>query len=77
MSVIRRIRAPVGPTIPPWKVRTNSIPLRGVTVKGKGERVRYALEQTPMLIRYLEDYFAAPFAYPKLAPALAALFQKK
>ena len=55
-----------GPTIPPWKARTNAIPLRGITVDGKGDRVRYALEQTPMLVRYLEDYFAAPFPYPKL-----------
>ena len=50
-----------GPTIPPWKPRTNAIPLRGITVEGKGDRVRYALEQTPVLVRYLEDYFAAPF----------------
>jgi cytosol alanyl aminopeptidase len=55
-----------GPTIPPWKGRKNAIPLRGVTVEGKGDRVRYALEQTPMLLRYMEDYFAAPFPYPKL-----------
>ena len=55
-----------GPTIPPWKTRTNAIPLRGITVEGKGDRVRYALEQTPVLVRYLEDYFAAPFPYPKL-----------
>ena len=56
----------MGPTIPPWKNRTNAIPLRGITVEGKGDRVRYALEQTPVLVRYLEDYFAAPFPFPKL-----------
>lgn len=55
-----------GPTIPPWKTRANAIPLRGVTVEGKGDRVRFALEQTPVLVRHLEDYFAAPFPYPKL-----------
>ncbi|MCE9521657.1 MAG: M1 family metallopeptidase [Alphaproteobacteria bacterium] len=55
-----------GPTVPAWKQRTAAIPLRGITVSGKGDRVRYALEQTPMLLRYLEDYFATPYPYPKL-----------
>ncbi len=55
-----------GPTIPPWKTRPNPIPLRGITVEGKGDRMRHALEQTPVLVRYLEDYFAVPFPYPKL-----------
>ena len=55
-----------GPTIAASKLRAYSLPLRGVTVSGKGERARYALKETPALIGFLEAYFAAPFAYPKL-----------
>ena len=55
-----------GPSLPPVKDRTTAVPVRGVTVKGKGERSRYALQETPPLLRYLEDYFAAPYPYPKL-----------
>lgn len=55
-----------GPIVPPSRLRKNTVPLRGVTVAGKGDRVRFALNQTPPQIRYLEDYFAAPFPYPKL-----------
>ena len=31
--------------------------LRGVTVRGKGEQIRYALEHTPALVTLLENYF--------------------
>jgi len=55
-----------GPTIPPSKLRQTDIPLRGITVAGKGERSRYALIETPPIVRYLEDYFATPYPYPKL-----------
>jgi len=54
-----------GPTVPAFKGRP-PVPLRGLTVKGKGDRVIYALRHTPPLMRWLEDYFAAPFPYPKL-----------
>lgn len=55
-----------GPTLPPTRMRPREVPLRGITVAGKGDRVRFALVQTPPQLRYLEDYFAAPFPYPKL-----------
>ncbi len=55
-----------GPTIPAVRSRLNTIALRGVTVRGKGVRSRYALMETPPLVRYLEDYFAAPYPYSKL-----------
>lgn len=54
-----------GPTVPAFRQRS-AVPLRGFTVRGKGERVIYALRNTPPLLRWLEDYFAAPFPYPKL-----------
>ncbi|MBP6011281.1 MAG: M1 family metallopeptidase [Alphaproteobacteria bacterium] len=55
-----------GPVLPAIGARANTVQIRGITVKGKGERSRYALQETPPLLRYLEDYFAAPYPYPKL-----------
>jgi cytosol alanyl aminopeptidase len=55
-----------GPTVPGSKLRATPLPLRGLTVHGKGERVAYALRHTPPLVRWLEDYFGQPFPYPKL-----------
>ncbi len=55
-----------GPTLPGIRLRPNYVPIRAITVKGKGSRARYALTETPPLVRYLEDYFAAPFPYQKL-----------
>jgi alanyl aminopeptidase len=55
-----------GPTIPAFRTRQTAIAIRGVTVKGKGERSRYALMETPPLVRYLEEYFATPYPYSKL-----------
>ncbi|MEQ1866950.1 MAG: M1 family metallopeptidase, partial [Micropepsaceae bacterium] len=55
-----------GPVMPAVRSRVTSIALRGVTVKGKGDRSRYALMETPPLVRYLEEYFATPYPYSKL-----------
>ena len=55
-----------GPVIPPSRLRTAPLPIRAVTVMGKSDASRYALMETPPLVRALEDYFAAPFPYPKL-----------
>jgi hypothetical protein len=55
-----------GPVIPPSRLRTAPLPVRAVTVMGKSDASRYALMETPPLVRALEDYFAAPFPYPKL-----------
>jgi alanyl aminopeptidase len=55
-----------GPTLPAFRTRQIPIAIRGVTVKGKGDRARYALTETPPLLRYLEDYFATPYPYSKL-----------
>src|SRR6185295_2253009 len=42
-----------GPTVPGSKLRATPLPLRGLTVQGKGERVAYALRHSPPLIRWL------------------------
>jgi alanyl aminopeptidase len=55
-----------GPTIPAVAGRQIEVALRGVTVKGKGDRARYALTETPPLVRWLEKYFATPYPYSKL-----------
>jgi len=55
-----------GPTLPAFRTRQTPIAIRGITVKGKGDRSRYALMETPPLMRYLEDYFATPYPYSKL-----------
>lgn len=52
--------------IPANAVRKDPIPLRGLTVKGKGERIKYALGQTAPMIQYLEEYFGVPYPYGKL-----------
>jgi alanyl aminopeptidase len=55
-----------GKPAPASKLRQLPLPLRAITVNGKGERARYALAATPALLDTLETYFAAPFPYPKL-----------
>ena len=55
-----------GPAIPASALRNHPIPLRGVTVKGKGSQIKYALEHTAPIVNWLEDYFGRPFPFPKL-----------
>jgi len=55
-----------GKPVPPNGARTTPLPLRGVATRGKGPRLRYALENTHDMVLYLEDYFGVPFPYPKL-----------
>ncbi|MDH5255234.1 MAG: M1 family metallopeptidase, partial [Gammaproteobacteria bacterium] len=55
-----------GAPVPPNGARRTPLPLRGVATRGKGPRLRYALENTSAMVLYLEDYFGAPFPYPKL-----------
>ncbi|MBL8201385.1 MAG: M1 family metallopeptidase [Chromatiales bacterium] len=55
-----------GAPVPPNGARRTPLPLRGVATRGKGPRLRYALENTHALVLYLEDYFGVPFPYPKL-----------
>lgn len=41
--------------IPPSSVRVRPIPLRGIALKGKGEQLKYALENTAEMLGVLED----------------------
>lgn len=52
--------------IPANDVRKDPIPLRGLTVKGKTERMKFALGYTAPMIQYLESYFGVPYPYGKL-----------
>jgi alanyl aminopeptidase len=47
-------------------LRKNPIPLRGITTRGKGDQIRFALENTADLVLELEDYFDTPYPYAKL-----------
>ncbi len=52
--------------IPPNRLRERSVPLRGVAVAGKGERLLHALETTGALLEALETYVALPYPYEKI-----------
>ncbi len=52
--------------IPANDVRSDPVPLRGLAVKGKGEQLQYALENTGRILADLEDYFGSPYPYRKL-----------
>jgi len=52
--------------IPPNSIRKTPLRLRGLTAKGKGEEVRYALEGTEAILTALEEYFGSPYPYEKL-----------
>ncbi len=47
-------------------IRDREIPLRGIAGKGKGTRMRYALENTAGILTTLEDYFQIPYPFEKL-----------
>ncbi len=52
--------------IPTSSLRDREIPLRGVATKGKGEKIKYALEHTAGIVQTLENYFGIPYPYEKL-----------
>ncbi|MFT5208727.1 MAG: alanyl aminopeptidase [Flavobacterium sp.] len=55
-----------GADIKASKNRDTIIPLRGVAVKGKGEKLEYALAHTEEIVLALETYFDYPYPYEKL-----------
>ncbi|WP_246541978.1 M1 family metallopeptidase [Collimonas antrihumi] len=65
-----------GPKIPATQWRSHAIPLRGITPKGEGQRIKPALAETPAIITALEDYFGFGYPFDKLdllaAPDFAA-----
>ncbi len=46
--------------------RTQPIHLRGITAKGKGNRIRFALSLTPKIVTDLENYFGIAYPFQKL-----------
>ena len=52
--------------IPPNSIRERGVPLRGVTARGLGDRIEYALDQTGGLLAALEEYFGMPYPYRKM-----------
>jgi aminopeptidase N len=54
------------PSLPPTALRSVPLPLRGITRRGQGQNLAYALKETPELIRRFEDYFGIAYPYPKL-----------
>ena len=51
--------------LPPNNVRSWPLPLRGVATRGKGPKLRYALENTNAIVTYLEEYFGVAVPVPE------------
>lgn len=52
--------------LPATDVRDRPIPLRGITAKGSGDQIEYALKNTAGILEALEAYFGIPYPYEKL-----------
>jgi len=52
--------------LPANDVRKRPLSLRGIATKGKGEKLKYALENTQGILESLEDYFQTEYPYRKL-----------
>ncbi|RLA26666.1 MAG: M1 family peptidase, partial [Gammaproteobacteria bacterium] len=55
-----------GVSLPPNSVRSRSLPFRAAATSGKGDRLRFVLDNTDPIVTYLEEYFAVEYPYPKL-----------
>lgn len=53
-------------SIPPNEVRKTALPFRGVAVKGKGDRLEFAMRESGALLATLERYFGIPYPFDKL-----------
>lgn len=54
------------PPVPVSQVRARELPLRGVSVQGRGKDLSYALGETPKIVAALERYFGSEYPYDKL-----------
>lgn len=54
------------PDIPPNAVRARPLPLRGVTARGRGKEIAYALAHTGEIVSLLEQFFGIEYPYDKL-----------
>ncbi|HEY2035185.1 MAG TPA: M1 family metallopeptidase, partial [Rhizomicrobium sp.] len=55
-----------GGDIPANQYRDHPLHLRGVTAKGMGSKLKYALSLTPSIIEHLEAYYGIGYPYQKL-----------
>jgi aminopeptidase N len=55
-----------GGWLPPNKYRAKPLHIRGVTARGEGARIGYALSLTPKIVAALEGYFGIGFPFQKL-----------
>jgi alanyl aminopeptidase len=64
------------PAIPPNAVRKAALPLRGIGPRGSKDKLGWALEVAPAIVKFYEDYTAQPYPFDKLdllgAPDFAA-----
>jgi alanyl aminopeptidase len=51
---------------PNGTLRTKPVKFRSLAAKGQGARMKYSLENTPVIAKALEDYFATPYPFDKL-----------
>jgi alanyl aminopeptidase len=54
------------PDVPSNAVRRRPLPLRGVTARGRGKEIAYALAHTGEILATLETYFGIEYPYDKL-----------
>lgn len=52
--------------VPASDLRSTPVPLRGITVKGKGDQISYALKHTEKTVLGLEQYFGVEYPYRKI-----------
>ncbi len=55
-----------GGVVPPNQYRKDPIHVRGVTARGNGARIKYALSLTPAIITALEKYYGIAYPFQKL-----------
>lgn len=55
-----------GGVVPPNQYRSTPIPVRGVTARGNGARIKYALSLTPSIVTALENYYGIAYPFQKL-----------
>jgi alanyl aminopeptidase len=55
-----------GGDIPANQYRDHPVHLRGVTAKGMGPKLKYALSLTPSIVEHLEAYYGVSYPYQKL-----------
>ncbi|HET7370808.1 MAG TPA: M1 family metallopeptidase [Gammaproteobacteria bacterium] len=56
-----------GPVIPPNDVRDHPVPVYGVTIKGKGDLIHYAIDHADEIIEAEENYYGIGYPFAKLS----------